>query len=176
MDNAEITINSQYVYNGKVIDVKKDNIITANGIKSVREVVIHPGGVVILALHNNKIVTVSQYRYAISENSIELPAGRLEKDENVLSCAKRELREETGFVAQKWTDLGCIHTTPGICNEKLYLFIAQNLEFVGTDFDKDEVIDIKEYSIPEFFDMIDNGLITDSKTICALFKARKYLK
>lgn len=176
MDNKETTIDSTYVYKGNVIDVKRDNIITSNGEKSIREVIEHPGGVVIVALHNNNIATVEQYRYAIKSLSTELPAGRLEPNEDILSAAKRELREETGFIAKQWIDLGYIYTTPGICDEKLYLFLAKDLTFTSTDYDRDEVIKIKEYPVQQFFDMIDEGVISDSKTICALFRARKYLK
>lgn len=176
MDKVEKTISSEYVYNGKVIDVKKDSIITSNDRESEREVVEHPGGVVICALKNNKIIAVEQYRYAIQNISIELPAGRLEQGEDILSAAKRELKEETGFLANEWIDLGYIYTTPGICNEKLYLFLAKDLVYTSTEFDYDEVIDIKEYSTEQFFDMIDEGIISDSKTICSLFRARKYIK
>ena len=106
MEFTEKTLSSEYVFKGKVIDVKRDDILVSNGHKSIREVVEHSGGVVILAIKDNKILTVKQYRYPISNTSIELPAGKLEKGENPDFAAKRELEEETGFVAKNWTSLG----------------------------------------------------------------------
>ena len=124
MDFEEKTLDSNIVYDGKVMTVIKDDIVTSNGYKSFREVVIHSGGVVIVALKDeNTVLLVKQYRYPLKAVNIELPAGKLEVGENPDFAAKRELEEETGYRAKIWQSLGFINTTPGICTEKLYLYI-----------------------------------------------------
>ncbi|DAA97112.1 TPA: ADP-ribose pyrophosphatase [Candidatus Gastranaerophilales bacterium HUM_9] len=175
MEFEEKTLSSEYVFRGKVIDVKRDDILVSNGHKSIREVVEHSGGVVILAIKDNKILTVNQFRYPIKTTSIELPAGKLEIGENPDFASKRELEEETGYIAKKWKSLGYIYTSVGFCNEKLYLYLATDLEYKQVNPDEDEIIEAKEYPIKEVFEMIDNGKINDAKTLCALLRAREYI-
>ena len=175
MNFEEKTLTSEYVYNGKVIDVKRDNILVSNGHKSVREVVEHSGGVVILAIHDDKILLVKQYRYPLKETAIELPAGKLEKGEDPDFASKRELKEETGYIAKKWTKLGYIFTSPGFCDEKLHLYLAQDLEYIKQTPDEDEILEAYEEPVNKVLEMIDNGIINDSKTICAIMRARSYL-
>ena len=148
MNFEEKTLNSKVVYDGKVITVLKDDIVTSDGHKSFREVAVHNGGVVIVALKDDdKILLVKQY------------------------AAPRELEEETGYRANSWQSLGYINTTPGICTEKLYLYFAKDLTFVGEHPDEGEVIKCFEYKISDVFNMIKNGEINDAKTICALCRA-----
>ena len=174
MNFEEKTLDSKYVYQGKVIDVKYDNVEVADGTKSVRIVVEHPGGVVIVAQKSSDIILmVEQFRYPIKQTSLELPAGKLEKGEDPFPAAQRELEEETGYKAKKWESLGYINTTPGFCDEKLYLYHATDLEFVGEHPDEGEIIEAHEYKINEIFDKIKGGEINDSKTICALTRAFK---
>lgn len=175
MEFEEKTLSSEYVFRGKVIDVKRDDILVSNGHKSIREVVEHSGGVVILAIKEGKILTVNQFRYPIKTTSIELPAGKLEIGENPDFASKRELEEETGYIAKKWKSLGYIYTSVGFCNEKLYLYLATDLEYKQVNPDEDEIIEAKEYPIKEVFEMIDNGKINDAKTLCALLRAREYI-
>lgn len=172
MEFEEKTLNSEIKYDGKVVRVIKDDIETSDGHKSFREVVIHNGGVVIVALTNgNKILLTKQYRYPLKKVNIELPAGKLEIGENPDDACKRELEEETGYIAKNWESLGYINTTPGICTERLYLYFASDLEFVGEHPDEGEIIKSKEFEIDKVFEMIKNGEINDSKTICALTRA-----
>lgn len=171
----EKTLKSEYVYNGKVLDIKRDEVLISNGHKSVREVVEHSGGVVILAVQNDEVLTVEQFRYPLKKTSIELPAGKLEKNENPDDAAKRELQEETGYIANEWDSLGYIYTTPGFCDEKLYLYLAQDLEFVKEKPDEDEILQAKKTPIKDIYNMIHSGMINDSKTICTIFRAGKYL-
>lgn len=172
MEFEEKTLKSELLLKGKVVTVIKDDVELSDGYKSFREVVVHPGGVVIVALTDeNKIILVKQYRYPIKCVNIELPAGKLEFGENPDLAAKRELEEETGYRAKDWKSLGYINTTPGICTEKLYLYMASGLEFVGEHPDEGEIIKSKEYSLNQVFDMIKSGQINDSKTICAVFRA-----
>lgn len=172
MNYEEKTLDSAVVYDGKVIKVIKDNIETADGHKSFREVVLHNGGVVIAAMKDEEtILLVKQYRYPLKHVNLELPAGKLEIGENPDDACKRELEEETGYRAKVWKSLGYINTTPGICTEKLYLYLARDLEFVGEHPDVGEIIKCFEYKLSDVFEMIQNGQINDSKTICALSRA-----
>lgn len=172
MNFEEKTLNSKVVYEGKVVTVIKDDVEVADGHKSFREVVLHSGGVVIAAFKDEQtILLVKQYRYPLKETVLELPAGKLEIGENPDDASRRELEEETGYRANVWKSLGYINTTPGICTEKLYLYLAKDLEFVGEHPDEGEIIKCCEYKLSEVLDMIYNGQINDAKTICSIFRA-----
>lgn len=171
MDFTEKTLNSEIVYNGKVVTVLRDNAEISDGTTSLREVVKHSGGVVILALKEDKILFVKQFRYPLKKVLTELPAGKLEKGEEPLCAAKRELEEETGYRAEKWTDLGYIYTSPGYSDEKLYLYKAENLQFIECNPDFGEILQPCEYKKEDVLTMIKNGEISDAKTICALMRA-----
>ena len=173
MEFTEKTLSTKRVYDGKVVFVDYDDIETADGHKSFREVIRHPGGVVIVAEKDDKILLVKQFRYPLKSVSIELPAGKLEYGENPDDAAKRELEEETGYVAKTWKSLGYIFTTPGICDEKLYLYHAKDLTSTKPNPDEGEILQPLEYNIEEVFTMIKNGEINDSKTLCALLRAFK---
>ena len=172
----EKTLNSQIVYDGKIITVRRDEIELANGRKSFREVVEHSGGVVIVALKGDSILFVKQFRYPIKKVIPELPAGKLEKGEDPDNACERELEEETGYRAKHWTSLGYIYTSIGFCDEKLYLYLAQELEFVGEHPDDGEILENYEYKIKDVEEMIQNGKINDAKTICAIHRALKEIK
>jgi ADP-ribose pyrophosphatase len=174
MEFEEKTLKSEVVFDGKVMKVLKDQIELADGYKSFREVVVHNGGVVVVALKNNDtILLVKQFRYPLKSVSFELPAGKLELNEDPNEACKRELEEETGYQAKIWKSLGYIHTSPGFCTEKLYLYLASDLEFVGEHPDEGEIVKTLEFSKSEVLEMIHNGTINDSKTICAIFRAFK---
>lgn len=174
MKFEEKTLSERKGFDGKFITVSTFDVELANGRKSIREVVKHPGGVVVVAQKDeNTILMVKQYRYPIKQVSLELPAGRLEKGENPDSAIKRELEEETGYLAKTWKSLGHIYTTPGICDEKLYLYYATDLTFKKQNPDEGEIIEFYEYKIDEIFKMIKSGEINDAKTICALMRAFK---
>ncbi|MBR5554833.1 NUDIX hydrolase [bacterium] len=174
MELFEKKLEGEIVFDGKVMTVHRDKIELSNGDTSFREVVEHSGGVVILAscLENNveKILMVKQYRYPIQQALLELPAGKLEKGEDPFGAAKRELVEETGFEADDWQNLGFIHTSAGYSSEKLYLYKAKNLRFVGERPDDGEILKNCKYSKDEVINMITSGEITDAKTICAMMK------
>lgn len=172
MNFEEKTLDSKVVYEGKVVTVIRDDVEIADGHKSFREVVLHSGGVVVAALKDNDtILLIKQYRYPLKKVNLELPAGKLEIGENPDEACKRELEEETGYQAKQWQSLGFINTTPGICTEKLYLYLAKDLEFVGEHPDEGEILKCEEYNLSEVFKMINSGEINDAKTICTLFRA-----
>ena len=172
MEFTEKTLNSQIIYDGRVVEVFKDSVELSTGQKSFREVVKHSGGVVILAVREDKILLVKQFRYPLREVMFELPAGKLEAGEDPFEAAKRELEEETGYCANKWTNLGYVYTSPGYSNEKLYLFKAEDLEFTHCHPDEGEIIQAFEYKYDEVLKMIDNGEINDAKTLCAILRAK----
>lgn len=172
MDFNEKTISGGTVFDGKFIKVAKYDVELSTGQEAIREVVNHPGGVVVVAQKDeNAILMVKQYRYPIKQVSLELPAGRLEKGENPDLAIIRELEEETGHIAKTWKSLGYIYTTPGICDEKLYLYYATDLEFKKPNPDDGEIIEFFEYKLDKVMSMIKTGEINDAKTICALSRA-----
>lgn len=172
MNFDEKTLKSECVYNGKIMTVCRDNVIVADGHESFREVVKHSGGVVILARKDDDtILMVKQFRYPLKQTILELPAGKLEKDEDPDLAAKRELEEETGYRADYWKSLGFIYTSPGYSDEKLYLYLAQNLEFVGEHPDEGEILKVYEMKLDDVIRKIKNNEICDAKTICAIMRA-----
>ena len=172
MEFTEQTLNSQLIYEGKVVKVFKDSVELSTGKKSFREFVKHSGGVVILAVKGDKILLVKQFRYPLEEVMFELPAGKLEIGEDPFEAAKRELEEETGYCANKWTPLGYVYTSPGYSDEKLYLYKAEDLEFTHCHPDEGEIIEAFEYKYEDVLKMVDNGEINDAKTLCALLRAK----
>lgn len=172
MEFTEKTIESELIFDGRVVKLYKDKIELSTGQESFREVVKHSGGVVILAKKEDKIILVKQFRYPMKEVLYELPAGKLEIGEDPFEAAKRELEEETGYCANKWTDLGYVYTSPGYSDEKLYLYEAEDLEFTHCHPDEGEIIQAFEYKYDDVLKMIDNGEINDAKTLCALMRAQ----
>ena len=119
---------SEIKFSGKVFDLKVDQIIYDSGNEGIREVAVHPGGAVIVPVkEDGKIVMVKQFRYPFQKFLIELPAGKLDKNEDPMHCAIRELEEETGYKSENVIKLGSIYTTPGFCSEELHIYLAKNL-------------------------------------------------
>ena len=173
MEFREKTINSELIFDGRVVKLYKDSVELSTGQKTFREGVKHSGGVVILAFKEDKILLVKQFRYPMKEVMLELPAGKLEQGEDPFEAAKRELEEETGYCANKWTDLGYVYTSPGYSDEKLYLYKAEDLEFTHCHPDEGEIIQAFEYKYDDVLKMIDNGQINDAKTLCALLRGKR---
>ncbi len=168
----EKTLSSTSLFQGVIVNVKHDDVELCDGQKRSREVVEHPGGVVIVAFtENDEILIVRQWRYPVDQELIELPAGKLERGEDPFEAAKRELEEETGYTAKKWQPMGYIVTTPGFCDEKLYLYKASDLEYTQTNFDEGEILKPSKIKINELKKMIDNGEIIDAKTIVGICKS-----
>lgn len=168
--NFSIT-KSDIIFHGKVFDVRVDEIeYNGTGNKGRREVAVHPGGTVVLPLKSNgKIVMINQYRYPHNEVLLELPAGKLDKGEDPLNCAMRELTEETGFTSNKITKLGKIYTSPGFCSETLHIYLAEEL-IAGNHAreEGEESMEVLELTLDEIEEKIKNGDIVDAKTICGI--------
>lgn len=171
-------LESKKVYEGKIIDVYSDKVKLENGRTTYRDVVRHRDAAAILAIDDeNQVLIVKQYRYPVGKGLIELPAGLIDQGEAPLEAAKRELREETGYIANKWTELTSFYTSAGCHDEKLFLYLAQDIEKVsGQDLDRGEVLTYDKIPFSDLYDMVKVGEIEDGKTIIGvLFTFNKIL-
>jgi ADP-ribose pyrophosphatase len=170
-------LKSDTIFQGKVFDLQVDEIEYDSGNKGIREVAIHSGGSVIIALTEDyKIVMVNQFRYPLQRFLYELPAGKLDEGEDPQVCALRELQEETGYKANSITKLGAIVTTPGFCTETLHIYLAQDLTNGNHNREEGEFgMQIIELTLKEIEDKIKNGEIYDAKTISGIMLAKLHL-
>lgn len=176
MDYTEKALRRINTYEGIIVDVSVDMVKLPNDEISLREVVHHPGGVCVAAVDENEMVTmVRQFRYPLARHLLELPAGKLEKGEEPLPAAKRELSEETGLEAENWVDLGFIYTSAGFSTERLYLYLATGLTQGQAHPDPNEFLDVEKVPLSELLKMADNGLVHDAKTVAGILKAERYL-
>ena len=172
MDYTEEKLRRVNTYQGVIVDVETDMIRLSNGAITLREVVRHPGGVSVVALgEDGCIPMVRQFRYPFQEHIWELPAGKLEPGEEPLPAAKRELSEETGLEAERWTELGVLYATPGYCTEKLHLFLAEGLRQGEAHPDPNEFLDVARVPLDEVLERIDRGEIRDAKTVVGALRA-----
>ncbi|MBM7604511.1 ADP-ribose pyrophosphatase [Metabacillus crassostreae] len=172
MENLkETTISSKEIFKGRVIDLYVEEVELPNGKTSTREIVKHPGAVAVLALTNDhKIVMVEQYRKPLGRTIVEIPAGKLEKGEEPITTAKRELEEETGYTCEELEPLISFYTSPGFADELVHLFIAKNLEKLTNkaELDEDEFVEVLEITLEEAQEMIVTQQIFDAKTAYAV--------
>ena len=165
--------SSELIFDGKVLHLYRDEIYLPNGKESFREYCRHIGAVCVVPVTDEgEIICVRQYRYAVGRTVLEIPAGKLDsRDEIPIDAAVRELREETGAAAQKITYMGEYFSSPAILDERIYMFLAEGLEFGETDFDEDEFIEIVKIPVDELVGMIMRGEIIDGKTQAAVMRA-----
>lgn len=166
----EKQLNRQEIYNGKVIHVVKDEVVLEDGTNTIREIVLHNGGVCIGLRDGNQYYMVRQYRYALGKEMLEFPAGKIEKDEKPDDAIVREVQEETGFSAKNIKKLGCIIPTCGYCSEKIHLYYGEVDKYVGQHFDIDERLKLEKYTFMQIKQMIKDGIIDDSKTISLIYQ------
>lgn len=172
MDFTEKKIKSDYIFHGKIMTVRVDDALLPNGKPCKREVCEHVGGVGILPIDEDRMVTlVRQYRYPYETTTLEIPAGKMDQGpENALACGARELAEETGLRAQTMIDLGEIWPSPGFMDERLHLYCAKGLTQGETNPDDDEFVEIVRMPFDELCQRIASGEIHDAKTIVAAGK------
>ena len=170
MDFKEKQVKSEQIYNGKVVKLYVDDVLCPNNNVSKREIIKHNGGVCVLAIVDNKVIMEKQYRYAYDEVLYELPAGKLEENEDSYIAGLRELEEETGYKALKLINYGMMYPTCGYSNEIIYLYVAEGLSKTQRNLDEDEFIDIEYIEFDKVVDMINKGIIKDAKTICLISK------
>lgn len=177
MNYEEKTLSKKPIYKGNIIDVESWNVLLPNGKEATRDVVLHPGASVIIPITDKgEVYLVRQYRKPIDQESLEIPAGKLDKGEDPLDCAKRELKEETGLDAKDVRHLINIHSAPGFSNEVLYMYVAKELSQGKACADEDEFISAEKYPINTLVDMVVKNEITDAKTIIGILMADKIIK
>ena len=168
MEYIEKTIKKNYVYEGKILKLRKDDAMLPNGKPCIREIVEHSGGACVLCVVDECVVLVRQYRYAYGESLYEIPAGKLEKGEEPMFAAARELEEEAGLKAGRLELLFVDYPTPGYTDEKIYIYQAFDCEKVDAHLDEGEFLDVEYLPIERAKEMLLSGEIKDGKTIIAL--------
>ncbi len=169
MDMREKTLTTREIFSGKIVKLRVDTVSLPDGRQSTREVVEHAGAVAVVALDNDyNIILVRQYRKPVESLLIEIPAGTMEKHEEPLLCAQRELQEETGYSAQYWEKILSYYSAPGFTNEQLHLYLATGLSGGETNMDVDEFVETICMPLQEAYRLIMAGQIVDGKSIIGI--------
>jgi len=165
------------IHQGRVFELIRENVTLENGTTTDVEFIEHPGAAAVIPfLDDSRILLLKQYRHALKKHIWEIPAGTLDPREEIISCAKRELIEETGYSANRWQKLGEITPVPGYSDERIHIYLASGLEPAEQHLDEDEIIKVQEVEFKDAIDMIGNGEIQDAKSIVGLFMAAAWLK
>ena len=174
----EIRVGTEDIFSGVILDVKRDRVELPNGHRTIRELIRHVGAVCVVPVTDDgRVVVERQYRYPIDGVITEIPAGKLDsKAEDRLSAAKRELWEETGITADRWTDMGLFYGAPAYTDEKITMYLAQGLHRGQQHLDEDEFLNVETIPLGELVEEILSGAITDGKTQAAVLKAALLLK
>lgn len=168
----EEQVDSESVFEGALLKVWRDRVRLPDGTLAFREYIRHPGAVVIVAcLDDGRLIFERQFRYPLGRAFLELPAGKIDRDEPIDRCARRELREETGYEAKAWAHLGVMHPCIGYSDERIEIFMAHDLTHVGHALDDGEFLEVHLLTVDEAISAVHAGEITDGKTISALFRA-----
>ncbi len=171
---SEERLESSLVYDGTLLKVRRDEVRLPDGKHAIREYIHHPGASVVIAfLDNGYLLLERQFRYPLNRVFIEMPAGKMDPGETPLQCARRELLEETGYVAEHWREIATLHPCIGYSDERLVYFLARNLSFSRKNTDEGEHIEHVELPLRDALEMVGKGEITDIKTITGLFWAEK---
>jgi ADP-ribose pyrophosphatase len=172
----ETVLASERVYEGRILNLRVDEIRTPTGVEALREIVENGGAVAMVALDDQqRVVLVKQYRHAVRGLVVEIPAGKLDGDEDPLEGAQRELREETGFRAGRFERLGSFYPAPAWSTEFVYLYLATDLIPGPAHLEADEAIELLHIPLAAAIEMIHSGAIIDGKTMAALLLARQRL-
>ncbi len=173
MDFTEKTLSSNYIYKGKILNLRVDEVELPNKATSSREIIEFPNSVSVIAITDkNEVVLVSQYRKPCEKELLEIVAGKVDKGEDFLQCAKRELSEETGYYSNEWQKVASFYTTPGYSNEFMTMFLARNAIKGDAHPDEDEFLNVVKIELNDFIKKVCNNEIEDAKTVMAAF----YLK
>ena len=174
MDFSEKTVSKEYIFKGEVINLRVDTVTTPAENTATRELVEHPGGVCVVPVDKDGCVIMAwQYRRPFDQNLFEIPAGKLTPGEDPLECGKRELEEETGVRAKRYTSMGKLYPSPGFCNEVVHMYVAQDLYKGNIHRDADEFMEIVRVPLGELVDKVLSGEIADAKTALALLKTNE---
>ena len=169
--------SSEDIFDGIVLHVKRDTVTLSNGKPAIREVIRHIGAVCVIPVtENNEVIMERQYRYPLDKVILEIPAGKLDApDEDRLSAIKRELREETGYSADEWTEIGDFHPAPAYSDEYITMYLARGLHKGEQDLDADEFLDVYAIPLSELVEDVMAGRISDAKTQVCVLKAARIL-
>ncbi|MGI5875677.1 MAG: NUDIX domain-containing protein [Dethiobacteria bacterium] len=177
MDLVEKTIKTRHVYEGKILNLRVDDVLLPDGSQSKREIVEHPGAVAIVPINDKKeVVFVKQFRKPAEKVLLEIPAGTLKPGETAESCAQRELAEETGYRAGRLQKIASYYSSPGFVGEKISIFLAQDLIEQQVEKPAGEFVIKELFPLSEASRMINEGIIEDGKTIIGLLLALEYIK
>ena len=167
---AEETLETRLAYEGQFLRVYEDTVRCPDGHVAPREYLRHPGAVMVVpVLDDGRLVLERQYRYPLRASFIEFPAGKIDPGEDILTCAQRELREETGYTAQEWTYLGGFNNAIGYCDEKIEVYLARGLAFDATVDNDGEVVEVFTATLGELLGWINAAKVTDVKTIVGAY-------
>lgn len=165
----ETVLSSRRVYDGRILNLRIDDVRTASGIQTIREVIEHRGAVALIAIDAaQRLLLVRQYRHPVRRATLEIPAGTLEEGEDPDDCAARELREETGFIAAHLERIGGIYPSPGFCTEHIHLYLATDLTESTAQPEADEAIELERLAWDDVLERVRAGEIADGKSVSAL--------
>jgi len=171
----EERISGEDIYGGIFLNMKRDKVSLPDGQEAVREYLTHPGAVAILAiLDDGRVLLERQYRYPIAKTCIEIPAGKLDPNENPLVCAQREFEEETGYSAKKWSYIRRIHPVISYSTEFIDIYLAEGLEPGSSHLDEEEFLDVFAAPLEQLLSWVEEGEITDVKTTIAVYWLDRY--
>ena len=172
----EELIGREYPYRGRVLSLRLDRVRLPNGNESTREIAEHRGAVAIVAIDSeNNVLLVKQYRHAVGRDLLEIQAGTLESNEDASKSAPRELKEETGYSAQRWELLARFYPSPGVLTEEMHLYLARDLAAGASAAEEDEDLHLEKIPLHEALEMVARGEIVDAKSIIGLLLAEKKL-
>lgn len=176
MELFEKKVSSKQIFDGKIVKLFVDEVELPNGDLAIREIVRHPGAVCVVPVTDEgEVIMVRQFRYPFESVLLEIPAGKLEPNEDPYEAVKRELEEESGAVAGKIEHIGELYTTVAIFDEKIQMYLATDLTFINAHPDEDEFLEVERIPLDTLVNMVMNDEIKDAKTQIAILKAHKIL-
>lgn len=169
----EETLEVEQIFSGKVVTLERQRVRLIDGNLSTREIIHHHGGAAVVPVdQNGNVYLIRQYRKALESEILEIPAGKLEENEDPYLCAIRELKEETGMEAKKVESLGFFYPSPGFLDEKIYIYLARDLTLGPQALDPDEFLSVISMPLEDVINAIDEGRIHDAKTVIGLLKTK----
>jgi ADP-ribose pyrophosphatase len=176
-DFSETSIDSEPVFDGVLLHVRRDTVLLPGGRRATREYIRHPGAAMIIAMPDpGTIVLERQFRFPLARHFIELPAGKIDPGEDALATARRELREECGYAARYWRHLATLHPCISYSDERIELYLAEGLTHVGDALDEDEFLEVMTVPLAQALDWVRDGTITEAKAVTGLLWAEKIRK